>query len=92
MVANAISTLVAFCYMVIFLAAKGATPGKMALGLRVVKADGSPMSAGTAILRVIVEWVLSCVTIGITFLAVAFTQKKQGFHDMAAGTVVIRTR
>ncbi len=31
-------------YEVYFLSAHGATPGKMALGLRVIRADGGPIS------------------------------------------------
>lgn len=71
---------------------RGATLGKMALGLQIVKADGSPIGWGTAIGRYILESILSGMTCGITFLMVAFTQKKQGLHDMALGTIVITTR
>ena len=91
----AVVTLVEFLYFIGFYASRGATPGKMALGLKIVRTDGTPISVSTAVVRVLIWWILSilgCVTFFITCLTVAFMQKKQGIHDMAAGTVVIKVR
>ena len=38
------SLLIGFCYYTYFESSKGATPGKMLCGLKVVKADGTPYS------------------------------------------------
>ena len=35
-------------------------------------------------------WILSALILGIGFLMIAFTQRKQGLHDILAGTLVIR--
>lgn len=68
----------------------GQTPGKMALGIRIVKTDGSPISFGVAILRYIGYWV-SSIILYIGFLMIAWDSKKQGLHDKIAGTYVVRT-
>ena len=36
--------------------------------------------------------IVSGLIFGIGFLMVAFTEKKQGLHDMMAGTLVLKTR
>lgn len=82
--------LIGLIYNVALNSTKGATLGKMLLKLKIVKADGSPIGVGKAILRYISEFIFGFITVCITFLVVAFTQKKQGLHDMVAGTVVVR--
>jgi len=79
-------------YSVGLLAAVGATVGKMAIGAKVVKMDGSPIGLGTAVGRVLLQWILGACTCGLIYLVVAFTEKKQGAHDLIMGTVVIRNR
>ena len=50
--------LMEWFYPVLFEAGKrGATPGKRALGLRVVQATGSPISFGQAVVRNFLRWV-----------------------------------
>jgi uncharacterized RDD family membrane protein YckC len=48
---TAFEFLVAAIYHVFFVAAAGATPGKAALGLKVVRTGGAPVGAGRAFLR-----------------------------------------
>lgn len=66
-----------------------ATPGKKILGLRVTNMDGGPIGFGRANAR---YWskIISALLMMIGFLMVAFTRKKQGLHDVIAGTLVIR--
>lgn len=67
-----------------------ATPGKMALGLVVVDANtGQPASAGKYVLRYI-GYILSAIVLLIGFFWVAFNPRKQGWHDLIAGTVVVK--
>lgn len=67
-----------------------ATPGKMALGLVVVDADtGQPASTGKYIIRYI-GYFISGLVLLLGFIWVAFSPRKQGWHDMIAGTVVVR--
>jgi uncharacterized RDD family membrane protein YckC len=67
-----------------------ATPGKMALNLRIVNAHtGENISTGQAIIRYL-GYIVSGLPLGLGFLWIAFDQRKRGWHDMIAGTVVIK--
>jgi uncharacterized RDD family membrane protein YckC len=66
----------------------GQTLGKMALKVRVVRPDGSPISAGQAWGRTAMRTVLGCVSI-IDYLPAFFTDEKTTLHDMIAGTRVV---
>ena len=68
-----------------------ATVGKMVLGLRVTDVQGQPIDFGRATLRHFAKY-LSALMFGIGYLMVAFTEKKQGLHDLMAGTVVQKKR
>ena len=70
---------------------RGATLGKMALGLRVVTASGGRLGFGQATGRYFAK-ILSGIILGIGFLMVAFTDRKRGLHDMIAGTLVVKAR
>jgi uncharacterized RDD family membrane protein YckC len=67
---------------------KRATLGKMALGIIVTDLEGKRISFGRATGRFFSK-ILSGIIIYIGFIMVAFTDKKQGLHDMTAGTLVI---
>jgi len=68
----------------------GLTVGKWATGLRILRADGREIGVGRAFLRHFVGYPLSFVTLGLGFLAAAFTMRGRGLHDLIAGTVVVR--
>ncbi len=67
---------------------KQGTLGKMALGLKVTDTMGYPITFGRATGRYFGKF-LSQAILMIGFIMVAFTEKKQGLHDMLAGTVVL---
>lgn len=68
---------------------KQATPGKMAVGIKVVDAKtGNAMSFGQAIGRY-VGYFISTIPLGLGFIWAAFDPRKQGWHDKLAGTVVV---
>ena len=66
----------------------GATLGKMAVGIKVVRSNGDRLTRGRAFGR---YWamLLSSFTLGIGFLMAAFTERKQGLHDMICDTLVV---
>ena len=68
---------------------KGGTPGKLILGLRIVNQQGNYIGIPRAILRYIAK-ILSAIIMGIGFLMIAFTEKKQGLHDKIAKTFVVK--
>jgi uncharacterized RDD family membrane protein YckC len=63
------------------------TIGKKVLGLRVTDLDGHRISFGRATGRYFAT-ILSGMICFIGFVMVAFTEKKQGLHDIIAGTLV----
>ena len=75
-----------------FWRAYGATPGKMAVGARIVDAKtGGKPSTGQLIGRYLAYYV-SIIQFFLGLIWVGIDAKKQGFHDKLAGTVVIRER
>ncbi len=83
-----VSLLIALAYFVIFWATTGQTPGKMALGIKVIETDGSPVTWGKAILRYI-GYIISGVVLLLGFVWIAFDSKRQGWHDKIANTYVV---
>ena len=69
---------------------KQATLGKMALGIVVTNLDGSRINFIRATVRYFAQF-LSTIILFIGYLMVAFTSKKQGLHDLIAGTLVVRS-
>lgn len=65
-----------------------ATIGKMVMGIKVVDFDWNPVSFWRATGRFFGKYV-SAVIFYIGFLMVGFTKKKQGLHDIMAGTLVV---
>ena len=68
-----------------------ATLGKLALGMRVTGLDGERISFLRATGRYFAKF-FSVLTFGFGFLMVAWTQRKQGLHDMLAQTLVLNGR
>jgi uncharacterized RDD family membrane protein YckC len=66
-----------------------ATLGKLALGLKVTDLNGDPISFSRASGRHFGK-LLSALTLGAGYLMVAFTERKQGLHDIMASCLVIR--
>ena len=66
-----------------------ATLGKKVLGLVVVDENGQRISLAKGIGRYFGK-ILSALIVLIGFIMVAFTEKKQGLHDMLAGTLVLK--
>lgn len=83
-----VTTFVAIAYYVGFLANGGATPGKMAMGLRVVTAEGLPVSYGRALGRYF-ALILDSATLGIGYLIAFFDDERRALHDRICGTRVI---
>ena len=77
-------------YYTIMTGAYGATLGKMALKLKVVRAtDMQPVSYGTAALREIIGKFVSGFCCSLGYIWAGFDSRKQGWHDKIASTVVL---
>jgi len=71
----------------------GRTPGKRALGLRVVRDGGFPIDSGAAVIRNLVR----LVEFGLGFYAISavsalLSPENKRLGDFAAGTIVVRDR
>ena len=86
-----ISIAVGATYETYFVSTRGATPGKMALGLRIVRPNGSPVSAGLAFGRYLAH-LLSGYLLGIGYLMAAFDGEKRALHDRICETRVVYAR
>jgi len=81
--------LIGASYFVGFWTWRGQTPGKMAVGICVVRSDGSPIGLGIALLRY-VGYHVSAILFFIGYLMIVWDGKKQGLHDKIAGTCVTK--
>ena len=68
-----------------------ATVGKLALGIRVTDMQGNRITFPRALGRYAAK-IISTLILLIGFLMVAWTQRKQGLHDLMAGTLVLNGR
>lgn len=86
---------VVFGYHVLFeTLASGRSPGKRALGLRVVRLGGAPVRFKDSAIRNIARLVdlLPPVTYGLGAAVILLTRRNQRLGDLAAGTIVVRVR
>ena len=80
--------LIAGAYFVAFWVWRGQTPGKMAMGIRVVSAEGLTFTTEKALLRYL-GYVVCCVLWLIPFLWVTIDSRRQGIPDKFARTYVV---
>ena len=84
------NTLLGIVYFVgMWAFAGGQTLGMKAFGMKVVKADGTPVTIVTAVLRY-VGLIISFFALFIGVIWIAFDKDKQGWHDKIAGTYVVK--
>jgi uncharacterized RDD family membrane protein YckC len=88
--ASGLSTLVGIAYVVgLWTYWNGQTVGKRVMGIRIVKADGSPFGLVPAIIRY-VGYIVSGIVLLLGFIWILFDKDKQGWHDKIAGTYVVK--
>ncbi len=81
--------LVAWGAYFVFMEGKfGATLGKRLLDIMVVDTRGAPIDVGRALARHLAA-ALNYVTLYLGYLLAALTPRRQGLHDLLAGTVVV---
>jgi uncharacterized RDD family membrane protein YckC len=66
-----------------------ATLGKKAVGIKVTDEYGHRIRFGKAVSRFLSK-IVSVIILYIGFFMAGFTKKKQGLHDMIAGTLVVK--
>jgi uncharacterized RDD family membrane protein YckC len=78
----------AFLYVWVGLAVAGRTLGKLLVGLRVVQRDGSPLTGGSAFVRV-ATYPLSFVLLGLGLVGIVLGRERRALHDVLARSAVV---
>ena len=86
---NIIGVIIAWIYYALMECSRmQGTIGKMALGIKVTDLEGNQISFAKATGRHFGK-IISSVILGVGYIMVAFTERKQGLHDMMAGCLVV---
>ena len=86
-----LSYAIAIVYETVFLRYQGATLGKMALGLKVVRSDGESLGWGISVGRYFM-YVVSGIILSIGYIMAGFDDEKRALHDRVCDTRVIYKR
>jgi len=87
-----VQTLVNWAYFALCeSSAMQATPGKLAMGIRVTDDEGRRISFLRATGRFFGK-IISSLTLCIGYMMAGWTERKQGLHDMMASTLVVNGR
>jgi uncharacterized RDD family membrane protein YckC len=81
--------LIAYIVWAFKLFARGTTPGKKLLGMRVVKEGGQQAGFGTMLVREWIGKVISGMVFSLGFLWILFDRDRQGWHDKLVSTYVV---
>jgi len=98
LVFNIAVTAIAFVYATTMIALLGRTVGKLAFGTRVIRTDGGTPGWWEAAMRALVPLSLGAIPrIGVVLSMLVYSLAlwsplRQGLHDKAAGTLVVRAR
>lgn len=66
-----------------------ATPGKLAIGIKVTRSDGETISFLRGFARYWAYLILGIITLCIGLVIAGFTERKQALHDMVCDTIVV---
>ncbi len=83
-----LSFIILVVYLIGFWSLAGQTPGKAALGIKIVRLDGTDIGPLNAVLR-FVGFIVSSIIFFIGFLMIGWHGKKRGLHDLIGATVAI---
>jgi uncharacterized RDD family membrane protein YckC len=85
-----LTTIIALLYWSLMESSKyQATVGKIALGLKVTDLDGNSLDFVKSLIRNVCK-IISGMILFIGYIMAGFTEKKQGLHDIIAGTLVVK--
>lgn len=88
-VGGTLGAIIPLGYCVWFWTKKGATPGKLMLGIRVMANGNQPLTTGQSIVRYI-GYIPSALVLGLGYLWMLWDDESRCWHDRMAGTYVIR--
>ena len=73
-------------------ASKGWSPGKLAVGIRIVTMDGDQPGWGKALLRETIGKAVASSFMLFGFVWILLDPQRRGWHDKMAGTIVVRKK
>ena len=79
-----------FFYTVTFWTWRGQTPAMIALGIKLIRTDGSAVTVRESVLRYF-GTILSMLLAFLGYFMIVWDRRKQGLHDKIARTLVVRT-
>ena len=85
-----INMAIGIAYEVLFIGKYGATPGKMACKIKIVTADGGPVSYARALGRYFAK-ILSSLPCFAGYIMAIFDKQKRALHDYICNTRVVAT-
>lgn len=87
LMSNVITGLV----VLLFWVERGATPGKLALGIRIIDAEtGGTPPIGRLVLRYL-GYIVSAIPLGLGYFWMLWDARRQTWHDKIGGTLVVKT-
>ena len=87
---NSVFGLVYWIIVLIMVATRGQSPGKIAIGIKIVKTDGVSIGIGRTLLREIIGKIISTIIIFLGYIWILFDNKNQGWHDKISDTIVVK--
>lgn len=89
-VVNFVLSIGYWIVVLIMVATRGQSPGKIAIGIKIVKTDGRPIGFGTTLLREVIGKIISSIIILLGYIWILFDGQRQGWHDKIASTYVVK--
>ena len=68
----------------------GQTVGKRMMSIRIVRLNGEPITFWSMFLRNFLGYTISGAVFSLGYIWILFDDRKQGWHDKIANTVVVR--
>ena len=89
-VVNLVLSIGYWIVVLIMVATRGQSPGKIAIGIKIVKTDGKSIGFGTTLLREIIGKIISSIILLLGYIWILFDGQRQGWHDKIASTYVVK--
>ena len=89
-VVNLVFSIGYWIVVLVLVATRGQSPGKMAIGIKIIKTDGRSIGIGTTLLREIIGKFISSIIILLGYIWILFDGQRQGWHDKISGTYVVK--
>jgi uncharacterized RDD family membrane protein YckC len=88
-----VGLVIGVAYFGYFWSTSGQSVGYMALGIKLVRSDGAPVSFGIAALRylaIYLSFLVCMIPALVSAFMVGMGKQKQALHDLVVGTLVVR--